>query len=61
MGGKMTYSFGIFDNLGFETACDSTILARKTQRNILTSRFADDFLDPANPSGSYDDYIPEKS
>ncbi len=57
MGGKMTYSFGIFDNLGFETAGDSTILARKSQGAMLTGRFAYDFLDPANPSGSYDDYM----
>ena len=55
-GGRLTYSAGIFDNLGFNNAGNQTVLARKSQGAMTVARVAADLLDPANPTGSYDDY-----
>ncbi|MCB0588172.1 MAG: hypothetical protein KDD06_22965 [Phaeodactylibacter sp.] len=55
-GGHLTYSAGIFDNLGFNNAGNQTVLARKSQGAMTVARVAADLLDPANPTGSYDDY-----
>jgi hypothetical protein len=56
LGGHLTYSAGIFDNLGFNTAGTDQALARKSQGAMTVARVALDLLDPADPSGSYDDY-----
>ncbi len=55
MGGRFSYGFGIFDNLGFEVAGSTTELARKADGAMTTGRFVYDFLDPATPGG-YADY-----
>ncbi|MCB0560682.1 MAG: porin [Lewinellaceae bacterium] len=54
--GHLTYSLGIFDNLGFNVANDDVGIARRAQGAMTVARIAGDFLDPANPQGSYDDY-----
>lgn len=56
VGGHITYSAGIFDNLGFNRSGSSSVLARKSQGAMTVARVAADLLDPANPNGSYDDY-----
>ncbi|MCB9295629.1 MAG: porin [Lewinellaceae bacterium] len=55
-GGHLTYSTGIFDNLGFNQAGGEGVLARKSQGAMTVARVAADLLDPADPKGSYDDY-----
>ncbi|MCB9265575.1 MAG: hypothetical protein H6558_11155, partial [Lewinellaceae bacterium] len=56
MEGRLTYSVGIFDNLGFNNAASQNVLTRKSQGAMTVGRVAADLLDPANPQGSYDDY-----
>ena len=56
MAGHLTYGFGIFDNLGFETAGGGGTLTRKADGAMTTGRLAYDFLDPA-PLGGYGDYL----
>jgi phosphate-selective porin len=55
MGGRFSYGFGIFDNLGFEVAGSATEPVRKADGAMTTGRFVYDFLDPATPGG-YADY-----
>lgn len=57
LAGKLTYGFGIFDNIGFEIAgsdLDGTV-TRQSDGAMTTGRLAYDFLDPAKPGG-YGDY-----
>lgn len=56
VGGHVTYSAGVFDNLGFNNEGGLDALARKSQGAMTVARVAVDLLDPANPNGSYDDY-----
>jgi phosphate-selective porin len=54
--GHLSYGFGVFDNIGFETAAlDSTVLARKSDGALTAGRLVYDFLDPAKLDG-YGDY-----
>jgi len=54
--GHLSYGFGVFDNLGFETAAvDTTVLARKSNGAMTAGRLVYDFLDPAKADG-YGDY-----
>ncbi|MFA9409587.1 MAG: porin [Candidatus Dadabacteria bacterium] len=54
--GHLSYGFGVFDNLGFETgAVDTTVLARKSNGALTAGRLVYDFLDPAKADG-YGDY-----
>jgi len=54
--GHLSYGFGVFDNIGFETgAVDTTVLARKSDGALTSGRLVYDFLDPAKPDG-YGDY-----
>jgi len=54
--GHLSYGFGVFDNIGFETAAvDTTVLARKSDGALTSGRIVYDFLDPAKPDG-YGDY-----
>jgi len=55
LGGHLSYGFGIFDNLGFETAGDTITITRKSDGAMTTGRLVYDFLDP-QPSGGYGDY-----
>jgi hypothetical protein len=56
IGGHLSYGFGVFDNIAFETAGrDSTILARKSDGAMTTGRLVYDFLDTA-PRDGYGDY-----
>lgn len=56
--GHVTYSAGIFDNLGFNNVNLNapTALVRKADGAMWVARVAVDALEPANPNGSYDDY-----
>jgi phosphate-selective porin len=55
--GRLSYSAGIFDNLGFETnGGDLNQLSRQSDGFMATGRVVYDFLDPANSKSSYDDY-----
>jgi len=54
-GGRFTYGFGVFDNLGFEVAGSQSTLTRKADGAMTTGRFVVDVLDPA-PVGGYGDY-----
>lgn len=54
-GGRFTYGFGVFDNLGFETAATQSTITRKADGAMTTGRFVVDVLDPA-PVGGYGDY-----
>ena len=57
MEGHITYSAGVFDNLGFNFANNpDAALARRSDGAMWVGRVAYDFLEPANPAGSYDDY-----
>ena len=53
--GRLTYGFGIFDNLGFEVAQSEETLTRQADGAMVTGRVVYDFLDPA-PVGGYGDY-----
>lgn len=56
LNGHLSYGFGVFDNIGFETAAvDTTVLARKSDGALTSGRLVYDFLDPAKPDG-YGDY-----
>jgi phosphate-selective porin len=55
LGGKFTYGFGIFDNIGFEVAESEGNLARQADGGMISGRVVYDFLDPA-PVGGYGDY-----
>ncbi|MCB0566928.1 MAG: hypothetical protein KDD01_21385 [Phaeodactylibacter sp.] len=57
MDGRITYSAGVFDNLGFNFANNpDAALARKSDGAMWVGRIAYDFFELANPAGSYDDY-----
>jgi len=54
--GHLSYGFGIFDNVSFETlGIDTTVLARSSNGAMTSGRLVYDFLDPAKPNG-YGDY-----
>jgi Phosphate-selective porin O and P len=53
--GHLSYGFGVFDNVGFETAASSSTLARKSDGALTAGRLVYDFFDPAPPDG-YGDY-----
>ncbi len=54
--GHLSYGFGIFDNVSFETlGVDTTVLARSSNGAMTSGRLVYDFLDPAKPDG-YGDY-----
>ena len=56
MGGRFSYGFGGFDNLGFEVlGQDTAVLARKSDGTMLTGRVGYNFFDPSSPGG-YGDY-----
>jgi hypothetical protein len=56
LGGRLTYGFGIFDNIGFEQLGGSQgTLSREADGAMTTGRLVYDFLDPAKPGG-YGDY-----
>jgi len=49
--GHLSYGFGVFDNVGFETAASSSTLARKSNGALTAVRLVYDFFDPAPPDG----------
>ncbi|MCK5343215.1 MAG: hypothetical protein KAR20_07415, partial [Candidatus Heimdallarchaeota archaeon] len=54
--GHLSYGFGIFDNVSFETlGVDTTVLARSSNGAMTSGRLVYDFFDPAKPDG-YGDY-----
>jgi hypothetical protein len=53
--GHLSYGFGVFDNLGFETAGDTITITRKSDGAMTTGRLVYDFFDP-QPPGGYGDY-----
>jgi hypothetical protein len=55
LGGRFSYGFGIFDNIGFEVAQSEETLVRQADGGMFTGRVVYDFLDPA-PVGGYGDY-----
>ena len=53
--GHLSYGFGVFDNVGFETGASGSTLARKSDGALTALRLVYDFFDPAKKDG-YGDY-----